>query len=131
MNYSMKQACAATGLSYDTLKFYCNQGLVPDVQRDANNRRVFDEQCIAWIKSLACLKQCGISITEMKIFVKLCQGGVATIPERQTMLAQKLADLRTKIHELEASITYIHRKQQFYNDVLEGKEEYYSNLRGK
>ena len=26
--YTMKQACEKTGLSYETLKFYCNQGLV-------------------------------------------------------------------------------------------------------
>ena len=25
----MKQACEKTGLTYDTLKFYCNEGLVP------------------------------------------------------------------------------------------------------
>ena len=27
--YSMKQTCIKTGLTYDTLKFYCNEGLVP------------------------------------------------------------------------------------------------------
>ena len=32
--YTMKQACEKTGLSYEILKFYCNQGLVPNVKRD-------------------------------------------------------------------------------------------------
>ena len=31
--YSMKQVCETTGLTYETLKFYCNQGLVPNVKR--------------------------------------------------------------------------------------------------
>ncbi|MFU7514536.1 MerR family DNA-binding transcriptional regulator [Clostridium sp. HCS.1] len=40
--YSMKETCAKTGLSYDTIKFYCNEGLISNVKRDKNNYRVFD-----------------------------------------------------------------------------------------
>ena len=29
--YSMKEACALTEMSYENLKFYCNEGLVPHV----------------------------------------------------------------------------------------------------
>jgi len=29
--YTMKGACEATGMSYETLKFYCNQGLLSSV----------------------------------------------------------------------------------------------------
>lgn len=42
--YSMKQACEQTGMNYEALKFYCNAGLVPNVKRDGNNRRVFDNR---------------------------------------------------------------------------------------
>ncbi|MGN1174800.1 MAG: MerR family transcriptional regulator [Roseburia sp.] len=31
----------------ETLKFYCNQGLVPNVKRDKNNRRIFSDKDIA------------------------------------------------------------------------------------
>ena len=27
MMYSMKEACVQTGMSYETLKFYCKEGL--------------------------------------------------------------------------------------------------------
>ena len=47
MLYSMKQVCEKTGLTYDTLKFYCNKGLVPNVKRDNNNYRVFNDKDIA------------------------------------------------------------------------------------
>ena len=72
MLYSMKQTCDQTGLTYDTLKFYCNEGLIPNVKRDKNNYRVFNDKDIAWIKSLSCLKNCGMSIIEMKEYLKLC-----------------------------------------------------------
>ena len=53
--FTMKQTCKQTQLSYETLKFYCNQGLVPNVKRDKNNHRNFDKKDIAWINSLNCL----------------------------------------------------------------------------
>ena len=128
MLYSMKQTCEQTGLTYDTLKFYCNEGLIPNVKRDKNNYRVFNDKDIAWIKSLSCLKNCGMSIIEMKEYLKLCLEGESSIPERQKILDIKLKELNNKINEIQESIDYIHWKQNFYNDVLSGKTKYYSNL---
>lgn len=84
--YPMKEACEQTGLAYETLKFYCNIGLVPGVKRDARNRRVFNDKDISWIKSLTCLKNCEMSIEEMKEYLALCLKGQSTIPERKEML---------------------------------------------
>lgn len=67
--YTMKQACEACGMSYETLKFYCNEGLVPNVKRSANNYRIFDDHDISWIKSLSCLKRCGMSIARSEELV--------------------------------------------------------------
>ena len=128
MLYSMKQACEKTGLSYDTLKSYCNEGLVPNVKRDKNNYRVFNNHDIEWIKSLSCLKNCNMSITEMKEYLALCMQGESSIPERQKVLDLKLKELQNKINEIQDSINYIHWKQKFYQDVLDGKTKYYSNL---
>ena len=38
MRYTMMQVCKETGMTYQALKFYCNEGLVPNVKRDKNNR---------------------------------------------------------------------------------------------
>ena len=124
----MKQTCEKTGLTYDTLKFYCNEGLIPNVKRDKNNYRVFSDKDINWINSLSCLKSCGMSIIEMKEYLKLCLEGECSIPERQKILDVKLKELQNKINEIQESIDYIHWKQNFYNDVLSGKTKYYSNL---
>lgn len=126
--YSMKQACEKTGLTYDTLKFYCNEGLVPHVKRDKNNYRVFDENDIAWIGSLQCLMNCGMSIVEMKEYLELCLKGKSSIPDRQKILDVKLKELEHKKQEIQESIDYIHWKQQFYLDILNGKKKYYSYL---
>lgn len=54
--YTMMQVCRTLDMTYQTLKYYCNEGLIPNVKRDKNNRRVFDEHDVNWIKDLTCLK---------------------------------------------------------------------------
>ena len=126
--YTMKQACEKTGLSYETLKFYCNQGLVPGVKRDANNRRVFDDRDINWINSLNCLKNCNMGIAEMQEYLRLCLEGPSSIPIRQAILERKRAQLEQELKRVQDSIDYIDWKQGFYADVLSGKQDYFSNL---
>jgi DNA-binding transcriptional MerR regulator len=126
--YPMKEACNQTGMAYETLKYYCNTGLIPNVKRSANNRRVFDEHDIAWIKSLTCLKKCGMTIEEMKQYLAYCLQGPSSIPIRKVMLRRKLAILEEKKKEIQESIDYIGWKQNFYDEVLAGKRPYVSDL---
>lgn len=128
--YTMKQACQAAGMSYETLKFYCNEGLVPNVKRSANNYRIFDDHDINWIKSLSCLKRCGMSIAEMKEYLALCLEGEKTIPQRKLLLIKHKDELQMKIRELEDAVRYIEWKESFYDDVLSGRKEYHSDLIG-
>ena len=126
--YTMMQVCRELDMTYQTLKFYCNEGLVPNVKRDHNNRRVFDEKDVKWIKDLTCLKKCGMSIQEMKEYLALGLQGESTIMKRKEMLSKKQEMLRESIRELENSIDYIDWKQNFYDEVLSGKRPYVSNL---
>lgn len=126
--YTMKQTCEQVEMNYETLKFYCNEGLIPNVKRDSHNYRIFDDRDIAWIKSLSCLKRCGMGISEMKDYVRLCLEGEASIPERQLILEQKKQALLEKMQEIQECIAYIDSKQQFYGDVLARKIPYESNL---
>lgn len=126
--YTMKQVCEETNLTYQTLKYYCNEGLIPNVKRNTNNHRVFDDRDVKWIKDLTCLKKCGMSIQEMKEYLNLCLQGESTIPQRKEMLVKKREDLLESIKELNNSVDFIDWKQNFYDEVLSGKRPYISNL---
>ena len=108
--YSMKEACALTGMTYENLKFYCKEGLVTNVKRDSRNYRVFDDHDIKWIQSLGCLE------------------GESSIPARKDILSRKKEALLTSMQQLQEAVDYIDWKQGFYDDVLSGKTAYYSNL---
>ena len=126
--YTMMQVCRELDMTYQTLKYYCNEGLIPGVKRDENNRRIFDEKDVKWIKDLTCLKKCGMSILEMKEYLELCLQGESTIMQRKEMLAKKREALLGSIKELENSVAYIDWKQNFYDEVLSGARPYISNL---
>ena len=128
MLYSTKEVCQTTGINYETLKFYCNQGLVPNVKRDGGNRRVFDERDLAWLEGLGCLRRCGLSIREMQHYVQLCLQGEASIPERKIILAERRQALVEEMARLQSAVEYLDRKQEFYDEVLAGHMPYVSNL---
>ena len=126
--YSMKEACALTDMTYENLKFYCKEGLVPNVKRDNHNYRVFDDHDIKWIQSLGCLRNCGLTIAEMKEYLSLCLQGESSIPVRKEILSRKKEALLTSMQQLQEAVDYVDWKQGFYDDVLSGKTAYYSNL---
>ena len=126
----MKETCQKTGLAYETLKFYCNQGLIPNVKRDSRNHRIFDDGDVAWINSLTCLKHCDMGIAEMKEYLALCQLGARTIPQRKKVLADKRRSLEEEQRRIARAIAYIDRKQDFFDEVLSGKRDDIGNLTG-
>ena len=121
--YTMKEACEKTGLSYETLKYYCNQGLVPNVKRDGQNHRIFDDRDVKWINSLICLKNCSMGIVEMQRYVALCLEGDRTIPQRKAILEAKRQALEAERRRIDEAITYIDWKQGYYDHLLTGKSQ--------
>lgn len=126
--YTLKEVSEQVGIPYETLRFYLKEGLVPNVRRDKSNYRVFDERNIAWLKSLLCLKKCGMGIRDMKEYMDLCLGGRATIPARKVLLQRQRDELMNKLNEVHECIHFIDDKQALYDGMLAGEIPYKSNL---
>lgn len=130
--YSMKECCSLTGLSYDTLKYYCNQGLVPNVKRDKyNNYRIFDDEDINWIKSLICLKKCNFSMSEMKEYISLCEQGKDTLIQRKQMLVNHRKEIENEIESLNSTLAFIDYKTSLYDKLMSGEIEYSTYFKQK
>lgn len=130
--YSMKECCSLTGLSYDTLKYYCNQGLVPNVKRDKyNNYRIFNDEDINWIKSLICLKKCNFSMSEMKEYISLCEQGKDTLIQRKQMLVNHRKEIENEIESLNSTLAFIDYKTSLYDKLMSGEIEYSTYFKQK
>lgn len=126
--YTMKEVCKEVGWSYETLKFYCKEGLIPNIKKDKNNYRIFDENNIEWIKALQCLKKCGMTLKDMREYLEYCMQGPATIPERIEMLDHTKEDLERKLIEIQESLAYLDHKKELYHDIQQGKKPYTSHV---
>lgn len=126
--YTMREACEKLNMPYETLRFYCKEDLVPNIKRDKNNYRLFDERNLAWLRDLQCLRNCGMSLKDMRRYMEYCLQGPSTISQRQTMLAVTKQELLRQAREIEERLQYINYKQEFYEGVLSGKIKYRSNL---
>ena len=129
--YTMKEAAKLAGMSQDTLKFYCKEGLVPNVARDSNNYRKFSDDNIVWLKSLQCFRQSGMGVAELRNFMDLCIAGKDTLPERMQLLEAQKQLLLKRIEGLYANIDYIQHKLERYQELLDGKIEYVNKLAPK
>ena len=125
---SMKQVCDLLDMTYETLRFYCEEGLVPNVKRDKNNCRVFGERDVRWLQGLQCLRRCGMGIKEMKQYMELCLAGKDTIPQRKAVLHRREELLLEQIAVLQRSVEFIEQKQAYFDAVLAGEVPYTSNL---
>lgn len=126
--YTMSEVCERTGIPYETLKFWCNKGLVPNIKRSESNYRLFDANNIGWIESLKCLKRCGMSMEEMLRYKDLCMAGKTTIPERRKILEEKLKILEAEKEKIQSSIEFISWKKDLYDNIEKGNVPYKSYL---
>ena len=126
--FQMREVCDEVGLTYETLKYYCNEGLVPNHKRDSNNYRIFDEKDVGWIKGLVKLRECGMSISDMKAYMLLCYEGKASVPERKQMLEATRKNLEEEMARIKESLAFIDQKQAYYDGVVSGDFILTSNL---
>lgn len=115
MLYSTSEASEASGISIDTVRYYCKIGLVPRVMRDENNYRVFDEHDIAWLRGLRCLRECGMGIEQMREYMELCLKGESSIPQRKDILHNQRHVVEDKIASLRDMLAFIDSKLSYYD----------------
>lgn len=119
--YTVKEAAHITGLTEHAVRFYTDKGLVPSLQRNEHNIRIFDEESINWLLGVKCLKQSGMPIETIKAYVDLCLEGDATIPERYTLMKKHQEEALAKLEEIKRHVAHLEEKLALYQAILEGR----------
>lgn len=98
-------------ITASTLRYYESMGLMDPVKRNASGHRYYTEHDLRRINFIKTMKNAGITIEQIKLYVDLFHEGEHTIPQRKTILIQQLdilyqkaEDLQNIIHELEDTI---------------------------
>jgi DNA-binding transcriptional MerR regulator len=115
--YSIKQAAQQIGVSVATLHYYEREGLIWGVTRLPNGHRRFDEQDIAWIAFLTCMRDSGMPIRDLRRYVELSrQKGTAR--ERCELLEKHREAVRAQITLWATYLDRIEAKIDWYHATL-------------
>ena len=71
MTYTIKQVSELTGLSIPALRYYDKEGLLPDLRRKESGYRIFSDEDLYALELIACFKQSGLQIKEIRHFMAL------------------------------------------------------------
>ncbi|MEZ0536530.1 MerR family transcriptional regulator [Caldicellulosiruptoraceae bacterium PP1] len=118
MQYSIKEVSEKTNLSAYTIRYYEQEGLLPNLERDAHGNRIFKESDVEWLLFIRCLRDTGMSITNMKRYVELNNLGDATIEDRREILLNHKKYIEAKIEELNNYLQKINHKIEWYNNTV-------------
>jgi len=115
MEYTIGKAAEAVGVSAHTIRYYEKEGLLPPVRRNDKGIRVFDDEDMTWIDFVRCLRETGMSIGDIKEFIKLATEEEDTEVERIKILSDHKAKVKEKIKELESNLEKISVKIDWYS----------------
>ena len=120
MNYTIKHVCTELGLTVHAVRYYCDMGLVPNLQHDEHGNRLFDAESINWLRAVGFLRAGGMSIAQIKHYFALCQQGSATLQERQAILLLLKQQAEADLAAAQARVHCLNEKVQSLQESIEG-----------
>jgi MerR family transcriptional regulator, aldehyde-responsive regulator len=118
MGCSIKEAAEHVGLTVHTVRYYELAGLLPPLKRDGRKNRIFFDSDIEWLQFIRCLRDTGMSISEMKHFVEISLEGDHTIKDRIRILQEHKRDIETKMEEMNRFLKKIDGKLSWYQSRM-------------
>ncbi|SET33699.1 MerR family transcriptional regulator [Paenibacillus sp. NFR01] len=118
MSYSVKEVAEKFNISPHTVRYYTDMELIPGVKRDANNRRLFDDASLGWLKTIIAFRTAGMSVELIKSYLELYEQGDATIPDRYGLLVEQRRLTAEKLEEMNKQMKVIDEKVDTYYDKM-------------
>lgn len=116
---SIAEVADRTGLSKDTLRWYENEGLIPQVPRDNQGRRSYDEASLRMIELLVKLRRTGMPVRSMREFLTMVDQGAPSHGHRMTLLTEHRDEVLAKVRETLADLDAIEAKISHYAELIE------------
>lgn len=90
-----------TGCNLETIRYYEKIGMLRDPPRTVSGYRVYDEEHVARLRFILRARELGFTIEEIRGLLGLVDGGTQTCAEVKAVTECHLADVRTKIADLQ------------------------------
>ncbi|MCQ2481265.1 MAG: MerR family transcriptional regulator [Clostridia bacterium] len=122
MSYTIKEVAELMNVSTATLRYYDDEGLLPNIKR-VNGRRVFEEEDFKWLKLLSCMKEINMPIKKIREYVQLTQQGDSTLQARFEMILQQKQIILSQVEELNKCLKVFEFKEEYYKKAIAAGSE--------
>ena len=134
--YTIREVAQRFHVQTSTLRYYEDQGLLCNVERDDAGRRVYTDAHIGRLKAIACFKHAGMSIDELRRFFAYEKDERAHIADMLESLESRHHAILEQRDALEEAYMHVLRKLHLYRDIqrsIETGEPYpdWANYDGK
>ena len=121
--YSIGQVSEMFGLPISTLRYYDKEGLFPHLQRQGG-KRLFGETELEALRVIACLKESGLEIKDIKLFMQWCAEGPATYGKRKALFENRKTAVEEEMRTLQKTLNMLKFKCWYYEKAMaDGNED--------
>ncbi len=110
---SIGEVARELDLSIDTLRYYEKIGLLKNINK-INGKREYTDENIKDLKFILCMKSAGLSLMDIKKFLKYYEEGNETLDLRIDMLKNQKIVLEKEIKEKQDTLDYLNYKIDLY-----------------
>ena len=122
--YSIREAAEVTGLPATTLRYYESVGLITPIARGESSRhRVYSEDDVDLIVWIACLSATGMSISDMRRYLRNGARGPAGAGGQIELLSAHQRQLEIEAERLRVRQRYVALKIDYWQAVRDGDGE--------
>ncbi|MDB5176720.1 MAG: hypothetical protein JWN75_388 [Candidatus Saccharibacteria bacterium] len=117
-NYTINEVSKISGLPGSTLRYYEAIDIIHPIKRDESSKhRVYTDDDINLVISVSCLSATGMSIEDMREYLKNRDHGASAAQEQIDLLENQQHRLRDEAHYMELRQLYVDTKIEYWNAV--------------
>ena len=119
--YSIKEVAALVGLPPSTLRYYEDVSVIPAIARDpSSGHRIYTEGDLELLTWVACLSASGMSIADMREYVRSGLGAERDVAEFISLLEQQDARLQEEAQIIELRREFLRTKIEYWRAMKSG-----------
>lgn len=119
--YSIKEVAALVGLPPSTLRYYEDVSVIPAIARDpSSGHRIYTEGDLELLTWVACLSASGMSIADMREYVRSGLGAERDVAEFISLLEQQDARLQEEAQIIELRREFLRTKIEYWRATKSG-----------
>lgn len=103
MVYTVGEMAKMLEVPASTLRYYDKEGLLPFVERSPGGMRMFQEKDFEWLQVTGCLKEAGMPLWDIRVYIELAMQGDDTIGERLALFEHQRKLLHEQMQQLDAA----------------------------